>query len=397
MYKLKYELRKWQEEAFKVWEHGMKGIVRVVTGGGKTIFAELCAAKFLATRPDGVVVIIVPTITLQDQWRSSLIAELGVKDTDILTPTGAQGPTLKKFNILVINSARKGLGKALDASRVMLIVDECHRAGSEENSKSLRNIPACAHLGLSATPEREQDDGFLQYMQPVLGDVIYSYDYNQALKDGVICNYELVNVKVPMTKEESDLYDLHTKKVARIAAKIKAGTLEKDAIKLALIARARVGVKVKARLGVSGFLAKKHAAERTIIFHESISGCVTLEEVLRKSGVNCTIYHSKLSDEIRRSNLHEFRLGTFNTLITCRALDEGMNAPETTVAIIASSTTSRRQRIQRLGRVLRPHKNKTQATIYSLYCTSSEEKNLRGEATELEGKVKVTWKETKTK
>jgi superfamily II DNA or RNA helicase len=74
-----------------------------------------------------------------------------------------------------------------------------------------------------------------------------------------------------------------------------------------------------------------------------------------------------------------------------------MNAPETTVAIIASSTTSRRQRIQRLGRVLRPHKNKTQATIYSLYCTNTEEKNLQAEAAELEGKVKVTWKETKTK
>jgi superfamily II DNA or RNA helicase len=74
-----------------------------------------------------------------------------------------------------------------------------------------------------------------------------------------------------------------------------------------------------------------------------------------------------------------------------------MNAPETTIAIIASSTTSRRQRIQRLGRVLRPHKNKTQATIYSLYCTKSEEKNLRTEATELEGKVKVAWKDTKVK
>jgi superfamily II DNA or RNA helicase len=74
-----------------------------------------------------------------------------------------------------------------------------------------------------------------------------------------------------------------------------------------------------------------------------------------------------------------------------------MNAPETTIAIIASSTTSRRQRIQRLGRVLRPHKNKNQATIYSLYCTSSEEKALQSEALELQGKVKVSWKETKGK
>ena len=395
MYNLKYQLRKWQEAAFALWWPKKRGIIRVVTGGGKTIFAEYCASRFLDIKENGIVIIIVPTITLQDQWRSSLIGEMGVAPSDIYMPKGRLSKELKRFNIVVINSARAGLATPVDSDRVMLIVDECHRSGSNENSKSLQNIPSNCCLGLSATPERDQDDGFIIHMQPILGDVIYSYGYDEALQDGVICNYDLINIRVPMTEEESKAYAAETRKIGKIAAGVKAGKIDKEKLKLALIARARINVKVKGRLAVSGFLAKKHSAERTIIFHESINGCISLESVLKNAGVNSTIYHSKISDEIRRSNLHEFRIGTFTTLVTCRALDEGMNAPETTVAIIASSTTSPRQRIQRLGRVLRPYKNKDRATIYSLFCTDSEEETLKREADRLKGMVRVTWMETK--
>ena len=68
--------------------------------------------------------------------------------------------------------------------------------------------------------------------------------------------------------------------------------------------------------------------------------------------------------------------------ITCRALDEGFNVPETEVGIIAASTATRRQRIQRLGRVLRPVKGKETAVVYSLVATEPEIKRLREEETD---------------
>ena len=69
---------------------------------------------------------------------------------------------------------------------IFIIVDECHRSGSELNSTALQG-PWCATLGISATPEREYDDGFESKISPALGEVLYSYDYKQAMQDGESC------------------------------------------------------------------------------------------------------------------------------------------------------------------------------------------------------------------
>ena len=68
-----------------------------------------------------------------------------------------------------------------------------------------------------------------------------------------------------------------------------------------------------------------------------------------------------------------------------------MNVPETAVAVIASSTASQRQRIQRLGRVLRPARGKDKATIYTLFATTQEKVRLTSEAGRLEGVANILW------
>ena len=396
MYKIKSELRAWQKDAYEKWSKENRGVIQVVTGGGKTIFAEYCAAKFIESNPKVKVLILVPTITLQDQWRASLIEDLGVHESEINTPTGRPTGRLNRFNVVVINSARNGLPSDCVHDRIFLIVDECHRSGSKENSKAL-GIRAVATLGLSATPERESDNGFLELIAPALGPVIFSYDYKQALNDGVICKYELINIKAPMTDDEQKEYDTHTRKVSKIAAMVNAGIADEGRLKLALIARNRVSIGAVSRLGIAAKLALQHKGERVIIFHENINGADALHKALNQLSANCTIYHSSLSTSLRRSNLAEFRAGTFNILITCRALDEGMNIPETNIAIVASSTKSTRQRIQRLGRVLRPHKRKAMALIYTLYCTKHEFENLKTEEGNISDEIKVSWKEVESK
>jgi superfamily II DNA or RNA helicase len=95
--------------------------------------------------------------------------------------------------------------------------------------------------------------------------------------------------------------------------------------------------------------------------------------------------------------LRLFRRGAFDVLVTCRALDEGTNVPETRVAIIASSTASTRQRIQRLGRVLRPAQGKLLATIYTVYATEIEKDRLAREAMTLTGAEAVSWQKATLK
>jgi superfamily II DNA or RNA helicase len=86
-----------------------------------------------------------------------------------------------------------------------------------------------------------------------------------------------------------------------------------------------------------------------------------------------------------------FRKGISNVLVTCRALDEGLNVPETEVAIISSATSSDRQRIQRLGRVLRPSKGKDSATVYTLFATEIEKKRLQDEAELMPDLINTRW------
>jgi superfamily II DNA or RNA helicase len=68
-----------------------------------------------------------------------------------------------------------------------------------------------------------------------------------------------------------------------------------------------------------------------------------------------------------------------------------MNVPETAIAVVASATASRRQRIQRLGRVLRPARGKKAAIVYTIYATAQEQARLEEEERTLSGVACVRW------
>jgi superfamily II DNA or RNA helicase len=48
--------------------------------------------------------------------------------------------------------------------------------------------------------------------------------------------------------------------------------------------------------------------------------------------------------------------GRYRLIVTSKVLDEGVDAPEASIGIILSGSGSRREFIQRLGRILRPKK-----------------------------------------
>ncbi len=104
---LRLRPRKWQIEALGRWTHEFRGVVKVVTGAGKTLFAEMCMNAFREKYPRGRVVIVVPTVALLDQWYVSLTEDLVVPEHDIACFSGEDKPgTPKPINILVINTAR---------------------------------------------------------------------------------------------------------------------------------------------------------------------------------------------------------------------------------------------------------------------------------------------------
>lgn len=346
---------------------------------------------FRETYPTGRILIIVPTTALLDQWVVSLGEDLGIPAEMIACYSADEKPQKpSEINVIVINSARH-LSEALSQGNpTMLIVDECHRAGSAENAKALRGAYV-ATLGLSATPEREYDDGFVTFVKAALGEIIYEYGYVEAAKDGVISPFALHNVHVDMLADEQASYDRLSRRIAAERRKIAKGSGSEETIKRFLQRRAAVLATATMRIPVSVKLAEKHSGQRTIVFHERVDAANKLFQILKERNRSVTIYHAGIAPVLRRDNLRLYRRGVFDILVCCRALDEGINVPETAVAILASSTASLRQRVQRLGRVLRPSKGKEFADIYTIYASASEETRLREEAVSFGEICKVSW------
>lgn len=379
-------LRSWQAEALEVWEHsGGRGIVEVATGGGKTRFALACVQSLQQSR-DVISTIVVPTTALADQWYVSLIEDGNADPSDVTVLTSkARTSDLRAFNVVVINSARTVDPDIWPENRV-LVVDEVHRAGSAENAKALRGA-ALATLGLSATPERQYDTALDDVLIPTLGPVIFRYSLQDANRDGILNDFALTNVVVSMSEDEQSEYDRLTKQVARAS-----GHNHNDDRVLALLRqRSRVAAQAHVRIPTAVHLAEVNRGARQIIFHESIDSAAAIYDLLQARGHSATIYHSKMGPQMRRENLRLFRRGVYDTLVTCRALDEGVNVPEVEVAVVAAATSSERQRIQRLGRVLRPAEGKGLARIYTVIATDLEEKRLLEEEAKMEGVAAVTW------
>lgn len=369
----------------------MRGVVRVVTGGGKTIFAELCMARFSELRSTPRFVVVVPTHALLDQWYVSFREDLGLTERDVAIFPGATPKTTRLVNLAIINSARRDLAAKSSQLPGMLIVDECHRSGSPANARALAGQYVAA-LGLSATPEREYDDGFERHISPALGSVVYNYDLNQARGDGVVTPFALVNVRVPMLPDEEREYMKLSRRIVLAAKRRDADSGPSgDALKRLLRQRARVSARASYRVPTAVRLVEQHRGSRCLVFHEEIEQAEAILRLLKERRHTATIYHSQLSPAVRQDNLRLFRRGVFDVLVSCRALDEGVNVPEACVAVVASGTASTRQRVQRLGRVLRPAQGKTGAVIYTIYAANVEERRLRAEAERLTTADSVEW------
>lgn len=183
-YKLSVELYRWQKDAKNLWwENNGRGIVKVVTGAGKTVFAFSIISGLYnsAAYKDGgfKTIIIVPTSALLDQWLVGLTDILNIPRENIGIFYGQKKEELdsKAIFLYVVNSARDYITEhyqnCLSGNDTFLIADECHRYGSKENAKIFQ-VKYSYTLGLSATPERYGDLGFEEKIVPNLGKIIYT-------------------------------------------------------------------------------------------------------------------------------------------------------------------------------------------------------------------------------
>ena len=387
------KLREWQEAAFPLWWERKRGIVKVVTGGGKTVFAIHCLKKYLEENSNNTIFIVVPSIALLDQWYEGL--QLSFQNNEIaLNGGGERLDKLSKITISTIDSV-KNIIENFDASKTLLIVDECHKIGTEKRGETLTNNWH-ATLGLSATPERDYDDNFYIIIRKILGDIIFDYDYIDAREDEVIVNFKLLYAYAAMTSSEEAEYKKFTKSIQRRAATIGGNNMNDYPLKMLIFNRARMVKNSVNRIPFGIELLQKYKRDSWIVFTENKKQAKEFNTIINKKGYKSAIYNTDLDSSEREENLNNFKNGNLNVLVSCTALDEGFDMPEADGAMILSASSSKRQRIQRMGRVLRITANKKNALIVTVYSSKTEYEKLREESNryQLEG-VPVKWQQMK--
>lgn len=398
------ELRDWQAEALAVWSATTCGVVEAVTGTGKTRLA-LAAVRLVVER-GGVVLVLVPTLGLQDQWVRELAAV--VPRAAIGRLGGGRSDDLDHHRVLVATpqSAAELPIEPPYGSPGLLVADEAHRLGAPTWAGALKDA-FTMRLALTATFERE-DDGLVEVLEPYFGGVVHRYGYVEAARDGTIAPFDVTLVGVPLTPSERSRHDELDARVRRLTASLAAsGALPREpraliAALAAIVAdaeragrdgaqarvareylsvvRERRSVAAGARLksDVVAALAPALAGHRTLLFTDTVEQAEDAVRRLRAGGAPAASLHGELDARSRRSRLARFGRGELVALAAPRVLDEGVDLPDADVAIALSAFRTRRHLVQRLGRVLRLKPDGRGAHLLLLHATETLEDPSRG-------------------
>lgn len=369
---LQQQLYPWQMEALVAWAHaGRSGVVEAVTGTGKTRVGVAAIADSLAR--GGKAEVIVPGRELQEQWCEALAQILGAR-------VGRRGDgnhdDFIRHDVLVsvVNTAARESVWLPPGG--LLVADECHRYGAPMFSRVLRP-EFSARLGLTATLER-RDEGVEEYLRPYFGETCFTIGYERALAEGIIARFRIALVGVDFAPHEraeyerlsEDLHDARQELLAFVDTTTFAALLadvtwiagdgehpKRGAARWWLKTWTDRRKPLAEASGKESALRVLHDsiadADRALIFVGTIEHGKWAARLLQLAEIAAAAMHAELERGQRVQLLDQFRRGLTKVLVAPRVLDEGIDVPAADLAIILSAFQSRRQMIQRMGRVLR--------------------------------------------
>ena len=332
---LPFEKYSYQKEAMKKWSEQKRGILVLPTGSGKSILAAMIMEKINRST-----LVLVPTIELLIQWHKNLKEYFSCK----IGMLGGGSKEIEPITVSTYDSARIYHEK-LGNTFCLIVFDECHHLGAESYSQMAKSYIAPYRLGLTATPDEEEYR--LELVKDILGDIVYEKDIRE-LSGNFLSDYKIKTIYVELTPNEKMEYDEHRKKYLNY----KKGVLGFNQSWQDFVFHCSRSH--KGRQALKSFYIQKQialtAAEKFVRLIE-ILYLHKKERILIFTNDNKTAYFlsSKLllpviTHEIktveRKKILENFHSGEWNILISTRVLNEGIDVPLASVAVIFSGNST---------------------------------------------------------
>jgi len=358
------EPRPFQTEALDAWREAKgRGVVVLPTGAGKSHVAVLAIDDKRRST-----LIVAPTLDLVRQWydllRTSFACEVGV--------VGGGTYELKPLTVTTYDSACLHMDH-FGARFGLVVFDECHHLPGPSYQLAAEFCLAPFRLGLSATPERA--DGQDAKLQRLIGPTVYRKDIVE-LTGPYLAEYETVRVEVDLSPAERAEYELERGIYLDFVRSqgIRMGSPRGWSDFIMRSARTSAGQRAmrayrrqrelslgaQAKLDYIERLLEAHRDEKALIFTQDNA---TAYAISKRFLIPIITHQTKVKE--RSEILERFGDGRYRAIATSKVLNEGVDVPDASVAIIISGSGSVREHVQRLGRILRRKGDKF-ATLYEL-------------------------------
>jgi superfamily II DNA or RNA helicase len=401
------KLRPYQHLAYKNWKNNnYSGIFAMATGTGKTItsincvYEEYLSALTHSGKGEYHVLVLVPTQPLLHQWAREL-ATWGM--TSIYRVSGDYNwrKEIKELltdqlfglpiDFAIVATYRSFANAEFIAllsqlpNDIILIADEAHNVGQAQVQARINSVNFGKKIGLSATPKRIYDPEGTAALERFFNDsppYCFSLYMDEAIATGSLCKYDYFPRLVELKDEELAKYVELSLKIAKLSGQ--KDEANASIIEALLLKRKRIVNKARNKLSVLADIIKE------IKKREPLKYCFTyapggdtedaqrqteldnvrlirqMQKVIEENspGIRTHAYLGETED--RETVLKNFESGQIDLLLAINCLDEGVDVPRTGIGIFTSSTGNPRQFIQRRGRLLRKHKDKSRALIYDM-------------------------------
>jgi superfamily II DNA or RNA helicase len=368
---LEHEPRDYQRAAVEAWQQQRgRGLVVLPTGSGKTTTALLAMDAF----PRDTLVV-APTLDLVQQWHGVLSRAY----EDEIGLIGGGSHEVRSITVSTYDSAHLHM-EHLGARFGMVIFDEAHHLPAPGYSLVAEMSLAPFRLGLTATPERL--DGRDALFERLIGPTAYRRDIDE-MAGTWLAPYDTVTVEVALTDEERARYE-ETRAVylaflrnngIRMGSPrgfsdflMRAAGSDEGHEALACYREQRALARAATRkLEETRRILWEHRDEAAIVFTDDNK---TAYAFSRELLIPCITHQTKVKE--RAEILSGLREGRYHAVVTSRVLNEGVDVPEASIAVVVSGTGSVREHVQRLGRVLRKHDDR-RALLYELVSSGTNE------------------------
>lgn len=392
------EIRPYQERAVEEWiKNNYQGLFEMATGTGKTITGLYASTVLLNKLGSLVLLVLVPTISLAEQWGEEvkkfnynevIIVSSNNPGWDSDLQSGLNSIKLGTIKHLVVISTYDSFkSKKFQEfytkfpEKTMLLADEAHSMGAPEILKKLPyNIQY--RLALSATPHRHFDDSgtykFLEFFNATTKST-FVFSMKEAIANQFLCQYKLFPHFVQLNEEEYTEYIKLTKAIARRAHIVKNRFAESDVtLERMLQDRRKILNKAAGKKKVIGDIIEQMKKAGTV--HHALVYCPEGNDEQEDSRIideygqylafdkelKINQFTGTTPADQRSKLLKKFDEGEIQCLLAMKCLDEGVDVKQTETAIFVSSSTNPRQYVQRRGRVLRVHPNKSFAYLHDI-------------------------------